>query len=169
LAGGALRGLDFHSLSVGGDSDPEDGRPGVADEIGWQLYLGGPTYPPGQFIVAFVRRVVLLAGIPAWIHFDLQGGEVPRKVEARIRIEEADPTLAAMLDVEKLGAVIEQIPEELLTGTEYAGDARPRELRTRYRDYLLTRLRAPRPFLAEAVEARERLRRLPPLPLSARR
>ncbi len=85
------------------------------------------------------------------------------------RIEETDAALAAALDEEALGAVIDEVPDELLTGTEYAGDARPRELRARYRDYLGTRLRAPRPFLAEAVEARERRRRIPPLPQSARR
>jgi hypothetical protein len=41
--------------------------------------------------------------------------------------------------------------------------------RARYRDYLLTRLRAPRDFVAEAGRAREHLRREPPRPLSARR
>jgi hypothetical protein len=85
------------------------------------------------------------------------------------RIEEADATLAALLDDEALRAVIEEVPDELLTGPEYATDAGPEELRARYRDYLGTRLRAPRPFLAEAVEARQRLRRMPLLPQSARR
>ncbi len=62
-----------------------------------------------------------------------------------------------------------EVPDELLSGPEYAGEAGPEELRARYRGYLGTRLRAPRPFLAEAVEARERLRRMPSLPQSARR
>jgi hypothetical protein len=84
-------------------------------------------------------------------------------------IEEVDATLAAAMDEAALRALVEQVPDELLTGPEYAGDARPAELRGRYRDYLGSRLRAPRPFLAEAVEARERLRRMPPLPQSARR
>jgi hypothetical protein len=85
------------------------------------------------------------------------------------RIEQADATLAAAMDDEALRIVVEQIPDELLSGPEYAGDAEPGELRARYRDYLGTRLRAPRPFLAEAVEARQRMSRLPPLPQSARR
>jgi hypothetical protein len=84
-------------------------------------------------------------------------------------IEGADPTLAALLDEEALRTVIEQVPDELLTGPEYATDAGPEQLRARYRDYLGTRLRAPRPFIAEAVEARERLRRMPVFPQSARR
>jgi hypothetical protein len=85
------------------------------------------------------------------------------------RIEEADATLAEMMDDETLRAVIEQLPDELLTGPEYAGDAGPAELRARYLDYLSNRLRPPRPFLGEAVAARQRLRRMPPLPQSARR
>ena len=85
------------------------------------------------------------------------------------RIEEEDTALAAALSDDALAAIVEQVPDELLSGSEYAGDARPAELRARYREYLGARLRAPRPFLAETVEARERLRRLPPLPQSARR
>ncbi len=85
------------------------------------------------------------------------------------QIEEVDATLAAVFGDEALAAVIEQVPDDLLTGSEYAGDAGPGELRTRYRDYIGTRLREPRPFVAEAVEARERRRRMPPLPQSARR
>ena len=84
-------------------------------------------------------------------------------------IEEADAALTAAVNDEALRAVLEQIPGELLTGPEYAGEAGPGELRERYQDYLGTRLRAPRPFVTEAVEARERLRRMPPLPQSARR
>jgi hypothetical protein len=84
-------------------------------------------------------------------------------------IEEADAVLAAALSGDAIAAIVAAVPDELLTGVEYAGDARPAALRAYYRDYLGARLRAPRPFLAEAVEARARLRRLPPLPQSARR
>jgi hypothetical protein len=84
-------------------------------------------------------------------------------------IEDLDPALAALLDPETLGAIIEQVPDELLTGPEYAGEAGPSELRARYRTWLGTRLEQPRAFVAEAVTARERARRLPPLPQSARR
>jgi hypothetical protein len=85
------------------------------------------------------------------------------------RLAEVDATLAAALGAEALRAVLAQVPDDLLAGPEYAGDAGPRELRARYQDYLGTRLQAPRLFVAEAVEARERLRRMPPLPQSARR
>jgi hypothetical protein len=84
-------------------------------------------------------------------------------------LERLDAGLADLLDEHTLAAVVGLVPDELLTGAAFAGDARPPELRRRYVEYLGARLRGPRPFLAEAVEARERLRRLPPLPLSARR
>jgi hypothetical protein len=61
------------------------------------------------------------------------------------------------------------VPDELLSGPEYAGEAGLRDIRARYLSYLSTRLQPPRPFVAEAVEARERLRRMPLLPQSARR
>ena len=85
------------------------------------------------------------------------------------QIEQVDATLAAALSDEALRTVISEVPDELLTGPEYAADAAPQQLRARYEDYLGTRLRAPRPFLAGAVEARDRLRHMPPLPISARR
>jgi hypothetical protein len=82
----------------------------------------------------------------------------------------ADALLAARLDAVVIASVLAEVPDELLTdevaGREFATAA---AARARYRDYLLTRLRPPRDFVAEAVAARERLRREPPRPLSARR
>jgi hypothetical protein len=81
-----------------------------------------------------------------------------------------DPRLASRLDARVIASVLAAVPDELLTDPvscrEFAtaGDAR-----ARYRDYLLTRLRPPRDFVAEAVRAREQLRAQPPRPLSARR
>jgi hypothetical protein len=81
-----------------------------------------------------------------------------------------DTLLASRLDAEMIASVLAEVPDELLTdevtGREFATAA---AARARYREYLLTRLRAPRDFVAEAVDARERLRREPPRPLSARR
>ncbi len=85
------------------------------------------------------------------------------------RVEAVDADLAAALDDRALAAVIDRIPDDLLSGPEHADNASPGELRARYRDYLGARLQAPRAFLAGVVEARERLRRMPPLPQSARR
>ncbi len=84
-------------------------------------------------------------------------------------LEAADEALAAALDERLLRAVIAQVPDELLSGPAYAGDVGSAELRARYLEYLGARLQSPRPFLAEAVEARARLRRTPPRPQSARR
>ena len=81
-----------------------------------------------------------------------------------------DTLLASRLDAQVIASVLAEVPDELLTdevtGRDFATAA---AARARYREYLLTRLRAPRDFVAEAVDARERLRREPPRPLSARR
>ena len=81
-----------------------------------------------------------------------------------------DVELAARLGAEAIASVLAEVPDELLTDPvscrEFATAA---VARARYREYLLARLRAPRDFVAEAVDARERLRREPPRPLSARR
>jgi hypothetical protein len=84
-------------------------------------------------------------------------------------IEREDAGLAAALDDRALAGVIGEVPDELLSGPEYAGEAGLGEARARYLRYLSTRLQSPRPFVAEAIEARARLRRMPLLPQSARR
>jgi hypothetical protein len=84
-------------------------------------------------------------------------------------LEAVDEPSAARLDRETLGAIVAAVPDELLTGPEYAGDLPAEGQRARYLDYLTARLRSPRAFVQAAVEERERLRTLRPLPLSARR
>jgi hypothetical protein len=120
-------------------------------------------------------------GAAIYAHHDWPG-VTPEKVRSRFslierhvllaradRIAALDVGLAAILGDETIGQIIERLPDELLTGPEYAGGDRPHDLRSRYRDYLGTRLQSPRAFVPEAQEARERLRRLPSLPQSARR
>ena len=85
-------------------------------------------------------------------------------------LEAADAAMMAALDETTVDAVLARVPDSLLTdsvgGREFdtAADAR-----ARYRDYLLTRLRAPRDFVSQALEAREQRRREPPKRLHARR
>jgi len=82
----------------------------------------------------------------------------------------ADAELAGALTEALIADVVERVPDSLLTDPVSGGDfASAGEARDRYRGYLTNRLRPPRAFLAEAVEARERLRREPPRALSARR
>ncbi|HEY7206564.1 MAG TPA: HipA family kinase [Methylomirabilota bacterium] len=82
----------------------------------------------------------------------------------------ADAALAARLDRDLIDAVLAEVPDALLTDPvscrEFTDAA---TARARYRDYLLTRLRPPRDFVAEAERARERARGAPPRRLSARR
>jgi len=81
-----------------------------------------------------------------------------------------DAELAATLTPEVIARTLAQVPDELLTDPVTAPEfATADAARTRYREYLGTRLRAPRDFVGEAVRAQERLRRERPRPLSARR
>jgi hypothetical protein len=81
-----------------------------------------------------------------------------------------DATLAGALSADVVEHVLAQVPDELLTGPVTGRDFSSAEAaRARYREYLLTRLRAPRAFVAEADRAREQRRRELPRPLSARR
>ena len=85
-------------------------------------------------------------------------------------LEAADREMTAALDDATVARVLALVPDALLTdavgGREFATAD---EARARYRDYLLTRLRAPRDFVAHAAESREQRRREPPRRLHARR
>ncbi len=85
------------------------------------------------------------------------------------RLEEIDTEAAAALGSDTLRRVTGMIPDELLTGPQYAEDGDPQGQRARYLDYLLTRLRPPRDFVSAAADDRDRVRRLPRIPQSARR
>lgn len=82
-------------------------------------------------------------------------------------IERADARLAPRLGEAVLREVLARVPDALLAHAD--GAASPAAARERYIEYLGTRLRAPRAFVAEAAAARDRVRREPPRPLSARR
>lgn len=82
----------------------------------------------------------------------------------------ADAAIAATLTPDAIDGALAQVPESLLldpvSNTEFATAA---EARARYRGFMLDRLRAPRAFVAAAIDAREQLRREPPRRMSARR
>jgi hypothetical protein len=82
-------------------------------------------------------------------------------------IAEADARAAALLTPELLEEVLSQVPDALLA--DGGGAAEAEAARARYVDYLSTRLRAPRAWVAEAGAARERVLSAPPRPLRARR
>jgi hypothetical protein len=66
------------------------------------------------------------------------------------RLAEVDGGLAARLTPEVVGAIVARVPDAWLDGGAEGPDAR----RAMYVDYLLERLRAPRPFVEEAIDAR---------------
>ncbi|HEX2190417.1 MAG TPA: HipA family kinase [Longimicrobiaceae bacterium] len=85
-------------------------------------------------------------------------------------LEAADAEMAPLLGEEVLAAATERLPDDLLEDPALAADfPTPAAARARYLEYLATRFRAPRAFVAEAAEARERRLHEPPRPLRARR
>ena len=81
-----------------------------------------------------------------------------------------DAVLAGALTADVIARVLAQIPGELLTDPVSRREFSSADAaRARYHEYLITRLRPPRDFVAEAVRARDQLRREPARPLSARR
>ena len=85
-------------------------------------------------------------------------------------LEEADREMSRAITASVIAEVLAGVPDSLLTVSSGSAEfATADEARTRYRDYLLTRLRSPRAFVAEAIGAREELLRDPPRRLSARR
>lgn len=85
-------------------------------------------------------------------------------------LEAADADAAARLTDEVLAEIVRRLPDALLEDRALASDfATPDEARARYLDYLRTRMRAPRAFVAAAAEARETLRREPRPRLHSRR
>jgi len=83
-------------------------------------------------------------------------------------LEEVDESAAAAVGP-VLEKIVSALPDELLTGPQFAAEGDPGSHRRRYYDYLSERLRAPRAFVTGAVEARDRLHRTTPQRRAARR
>ncbi len=85
-------------------------------------------------------------------------------------IAAADASMSKRLSGNLIDEVLAGVPDALLAAPPFESDTpSPDALRERYRSYLLTRLAAPRDFVAAAIAARERVLADPPRPLSARR
>lgn len=133
-------------------------------------------------LLVWQRRLWLIDhGAALYAHHDW-AGVTPEKVRGPFRLivnhvllaqseglEQIDAVATAALGGDALRSLVSAIPDELLTGPEYAGDVGPEGHRARYLAYLDARLQAPRAFVSAAVEARERLRDLTPHARSARR
>lgn len=85
-------------------------------------------------------------------------------------LDAADAFAAARLTDDVLAAIVGALPDALLEDRSVAADfATPDAARERYLAYLTTRIRFPRAFVAEAVEARAKLEREPRPRLHSRR
>lgn len=86
-------------------------------------------------------------------------------------LAEADRECAERLQGDVVRDVLAALPDSLLVDpvTSDGDFATASDARARYERYLLTRLAAPRAFLAEAIAAQDQVRLEPPLHLKARR
>ena len=85
-------------------------------------------------------------------------------------IEEADRQMTEHLTPEVIQRAVDDVPDELLMDKTVTVDfGTPKKTRRRYVEYLETRLRSPRAFVAEAIEAKARGARMPRQRLAARR
>jgi hypothetical protein len=85
-------------------------------------------------------------------------------------LQAADEEMAARLTEPVLTEIVGRLPDALLADPLVAADfPTPDAARERYLGYLLTRIRSPRAFVAEAIAAREKAATEPPRRLHSRR
>ena len=85
-------------------------------------------------------------------------------------LEAADAEIASALEERVIRDAVAGLPDALLQDPAIASEfTDPDAARARYADYLCTRIQAPRTFVAQAIEARETLRREPPRRVQSRR
>jgi hypothetical protein len=85
-------------------------------------------------------------------------------------LEAVDAEIASTLEEHVIRDVVACLPDALLHDPAIASEfPDPDAARARYANYLCTRIQAPRAFVAQAIEARETLRREPPRRVQSRR
>lgn len=112
-----------------------------------------------------------------WARTDEARARTPfKQIEKHVLLEWVDDLagvdneLVNRLGVEAIERALALVPDSWLVDPVSGGEFKdPSEARQRYLDFFAARLRAPRAFVVEATQARERLLANPPSPLSARR
>ncbi|MEO7502476.1 MAG: HipA family kinase [Gemmatimonadaceae bacterium] len=85
-------------------------------------------------------------------------------------MDEADAQMADKLRADVIERIVAAVPDAMLSDASVAADfTSVGAARERYVRYLITRLESPRAFVEEAISARERANRSPPVRLAARR
>jgi len=165
-SGGLNVGLDFlpgalpFSPAVGPIPSPE-----LAADIAWfDAFVTNPDRTPQNpnILVWHGASWLIDHGAALYIHHTWRDpGAHARRSFPKLRdhvlrplagsLVEADARLAPRLDRESLAAVVELLPDDWLPPDATIGGADAQ--RRAYLEYLTRRLRAPRPFLAEAADA----------------
>jgi hypothetical protein len=85
-------------------------------------------------------------------------------------IRDADRYMTSALTDDAIRNAIARVPDDLLESPALASDfSSATEARSRYAEYLIARRAEPRAFVDEAINAQERVRKMPPLRVSSRR
>jgi hypothetical protein len=156
----------------------------AADIVWFDGWLTNPdrTHRNPNLLICERRPFLIDHGAAIYVHHDWTAADEARVHSPfpRIRdhvlltraddVQAADARLAPRLHRDLLDMVLSAIPDALLDDrlAAHAGES-PAASRSRYRDYLLRRLEAPRAFVAEAVRARAERLNEAPQHLSSRR
>jgi hypothetical protein len=165
-SGGVNVGLDFlpgalpFTPAVGPLPSPE-----LAAEVVWfDAFVTNPDRTPQNpnLLVWHGATWLIDHGAALYIHHTWRDPDAhARRPFVRLRqhvlrpfagsLVEADGRLAPRLDRDRLGGIVQLLPDDWLADGTGAGG--PDAQRRAYLDYLVRRLRAPRPFLAEPADA----------------
>jgi hypothetical protein len=165
-SGGLNVGLDFlpGALPFTPAVGPMPSPARAADIVWFDAFVTNPDRSPQNpnILVWHGAPWLIDHGAALYIHHTWRApDEHARRPFERIRdhvlrrfagpLVEADARLAGQLDRDRLGAIVEQVPDGWLPDEPSIGG--PAAQRRAYVDYLDARLQAPRPFLAEAADA----------------
>lgn len=160
-------GLDYLPGAATFDPVVETVDPNLASSIVWfDAYVTNLDRTPRNANMLMWHRRLWLIDHGAAIYFHHDWKNIPERSRAPFpmikdhvllkqadALREVDAALAGRLTAEAIGGIVKSIPDEWLAGDAPDGVERRRD---DYARYLLDRLKPPRAFLEEAIDARSR-------------
>jgi hypothetical protein len=160
-------GLDYLPGAVTFDAVVETVDPELASSIVWfDAYVTNIDRTPRNTNMLMWHRRLWLIDHGAALYFHHDWKNIPERSRAPFpmikehvllksagALREVDATISGPLTPEVIDGIVQQIPDPWL-GWDAPGGTEVR--RDEYRNYLLSRLKPPRAFLEEAIDARSR-------------